>query len=107
MDAHCKLLMIRCVVSLSILNTLNIFTFHKLLTGTKMLKMFILSRSAFVIIFLRSCFLLSQRVRQSGQPPSLATLLRNDARSFLRPPVSCIRKSRRAYLKARFWDIAS
>ena len=32
MEAHCKLLMIRCVVSFSILNTLNIFTFHKLLT---------------------------------------------------------------------------
>jgi hypothetical protein len=36
--------MLRCVVSLSILNTLSIFTFYKLLTGTKMPKMFILSR---------------------------------------------------------------
>jgi hypothetical protein len=66
-DALSKLLILRCVVSLSILNTLSIFTFYKLLLGSKMLKMpktFILSRSVFLMINFRSCFLLSQHVRK-------------------------------------------
>jgi len=45
--------MLRCVVSLSILNTLSIFTVHKLLVGgkmLKMLKMFILGRSVLLMI---------------------------------------------------------
>jgi hypothetical protein len=53
MDAHSKLLILGCVVSLSILITLSIFTFHGLLVGTKMLKMrkmFILSRSVLLMI---------------------------------------------------------
>jgi hypothetical protein len=52
-DAHRKLLMLRGVVFLSILNALRIFTFRKLLAGTKMLKtlkMFILSRSVLLMI---------------------------------------------------------
>jgi hypothetical protein len=52
-DALSKLLILWRVVSLSVLNTLSIFTFHKLLVGTKMLKMlkmFILSRSGFLMI---------------------------------------------------------
>ncbi len=52
-DARGNLLMLRCVVSLSILNALSVLTFHKFLTGTKMLKMlkmFILSRSVFLLI---------------------------------------------------------
>jgi len=49
------------------LNTLSIFTFRKLLLGSKMLKMpktFILSRSVFLMIIFRSCFLLSQYFRK-------------------------------------------
>ena len=68
MDAHGKLLKLWRVVSLSI------FTFHKLLIGSKMLKilkMFILSRSVFLMIIFRSCFLLSQHVRKYGPPSSL------------------------------------
>ena len=45
--------MLRGVVFLSILNALRIFTFRKLLAGTKMLKtlkMFILSRSVLLMI---------------------------------------------------------
>jgi len=52
-DALSKVLILWRVVSLSVLNTLSIFTFHKLLVGTKMLKMlkmFILSRSGFLMI---------------------------------------------------------
>jgi hypothetical protein len=52
-DAHRKLLMLRGVVFLSILNALRIFTFRKLLAGTKMLKTlkkFILSRSVLLMI---------------------------------------------------------
>ena len=74
MDAHGKLLILRCVVALSILNTLSIFTFHKLLLGGKMLKMlnmFILSGKVFLMIIFRSYFLLSQRVRKYGPPSSL------------------------------------
>jgi len=76
------------MVPLSILNTLSIFTFRKLLLGgkmLKMLKMFILSRSLFLMIIFRSCFLLSQHVRKYGPPSSLATLFGPDAESFFRP----------------------
>ena len=74
MDAHGKLLKLWRVVLLSILNTLIIFIFSKLLLGGKMLKMLILSRSLFLMIIFRSCFLLSQHVRKYGPPSSLATL---------------------------------
>ena len=82
MDAHVKLLILRCVVSLSIL---SIFTFHKLLLGgkmLKMLKMFILSRLVFLMIIFRSPFLLSQHVRQYGSPSSVAALFGPDAEDF-------------------------
>jgi hypothetical protein len=84
-DAHGKLLILWRVVSLSTLNTLSIFTFHKLLLDSKMLKMFIPSGSVFLIIIFRSCFLLSQHVRQYGPPRSVADLLVIDAESFFCP----------------------
>jgi hypothetical protein len=84
-DAHGKLLTLRCVVSLSILNTLSIFTFHKLLLGSKMLKMLIQSRSVFLMIIFRSCFLLSQHVRKYGSPSSLAALFGPNAEDSFRP----------------------
>jgi len=87
-DARGKLLILWHVVSLSILNTLSIFTFLKLLLGSKMLKMlkmFILSRSVFLMIIFRSCFLLSQHVRKYGPPSSLAALFGPDAEDSFRP----------------------
>ena len=87
MDAHGKLLILRCVVALSILNTLSIFTFHKLLLDSKMLKMlkmFILSSSVLLIIF-RCSFLLSQHVRKYGLPFSVAALFGSDAEDSFRP----------------------
>jgi hypothetical protein len=74
------------MVFLSILNTLSTFTFHKLLTGTKRLKMFILCRSVNLMIVFGSAFLLSQHVRQYRPPSSLAALLGPDAEVFFRPP---------------------
>jgi hypothetical protein len=71
------------------LNTLSILTFHKRLTGTKilkMLKMFILCRLVNLMIFIGSSFLLSQIVRQYGPPRSIANLLGPDAEVFSRPP---------------------
>jgi hypothetical protein len=70
------------------LDALSIFTFHKLLLDSKMLKMlkmFILSGSVFLIIIFRSCFLLSQHVRQYGPPRSFADLLVIDAEGFFYP----------------------
>jgi len=84
-DAHGKLLKLWRVVFLSILNTLIIFTFHKLLLGGKMLKMYILSGSVLMIIF-RSCFLLlSQHVRKYGPPSSVAAPSVPDAENSFRP----------------------
>jgi hypothetical protein len=48
-DARGNLLMLRCVVSLSILNALSVLTIHKLFVGTKMLKMFNLGRSVLLM----------------------------------------------------------
>jgi hypothetical protein len=77
------------MVSLSILNTLSIFSFRMLLLGGKMLKMlkvFILGRSVILMIIFGSSFLLSQRVRRYGSPRSLAALFSNDPESYFRPP---------------------
>ena len=85
-DALSKLLIHWHMVSLSILNTLSIFSFRMLLLGGKMLKMFILGRSVILMIIFGSCFLLSQRVRQYGPPRSVADLLVIDTESYFRPP---------------------
>jgi hypothetical protein len=83
-DAHGKLLKLWRVVFLSILNTLSNFAFHKLLVGTKMLKMFIQSSSVLLMNIFRSCFLLSQHVRKYGPPSSLAALFVPDAEDSFR-----------------------
>ena len=60
----------------------------KLLLGgkmLKMLKMFILRRSVFLMIIFRSCFLLSQHVRRYGPPSSVAALFVPDAEDSFRP----------------------
>jgi hypothetical protein len=83
-DAHGKLLILWRVVSLSTLNTLSIFTFHKLLLDSKMLKMFILSGSVIKVIIFRSCFLLIQHVRKYGPQSSLAAPFGPDAEDSFR-----------------------
>jgi hypothetical protein len=85
-DALSKLLIHWHMGSLSILNTLSIFSFRMLLLGGKMLKVFILGRSVILMIIFGSCFLLSQRVRRYGPPRSLTALFSNDPESFFRPP---------------------
>jgi hypothetical protein len=79
------------------LNTLSIFTFRKLLVGTKMLKipkMFILSSSVLLMIIFRSFFFPSLHVRQYGPQSSLAAPFGPDAEDSFRPPEATVQAQR-------------
>ena len=84
-DAPNKPLRFWQMIFLSTLNILSIFTFRKPLSATKMLKMFILGRSALLMIIFRSCFLLSQHVQKYGPPAPLPAPFGPDAEDSFRP----------------------